>query len=58
MDPRLDFSYLDTPLRPADGSSVADKVVLRLPLPNSRLPAYLDGTLAWGTPPTSSRSKV
>ena len=28
------------------------QVVLRYPVPNPRMPAYLNGTLAWGSPPT------
>lgn len=61
LDYRQDYSFMDAPLRNTSNSQGAtagtsspldSKVVLRQPVPNRRLPAYLDGSLAWGSPPT------
>lgn len=61
LDYRQDYSFMDAPLRntsnsqgatPGSSSPLDSKVVLRQPVPNRRLPAYLDGSLAWGSPPT------
>ncbi|KAL6753742.1 hypothetical protein V8C86DRAFT_443776 [Haematococcus lacustris] len=59
LDVNLDYSYLDTPRRNAPDVEVQQnsKVVPRSPLPNPRLPAYVAGLLAWGSPPRAGASQ-
>lgn len=47
-----DYSFLDTPQLDVDLGDTNTTIVPRLALPNPRLPAYLSGKMAWGTPPT------
>ncbi len=58
MNSSLDYSYMDTPRRsrnatatPPPSSDPSSRIVLRSPQANPRLPAFLEGQLAWGSPP-------
>ena len=43
-----DYSFLETPELPVDSNST---IIPRRALPNPRIPAFLNGTLVWGTLP-------
>jgi len=69
LNASADYSYLSTPLAPqrapgggngseAGGDAQASRVILRQVAPNPRLPAYVSGRLAWGTPPMPSPADV
>ncbi|EFN52665.1 hypothetical protein CHLNCDRAFT_138610 [Chlorella variabilis] len=45
-----DYSFLDTPQLPVESANAT--IIPRLALPNSHIPAYLNGTLLWGAPPS------
>lgn len=51
--PPQDFSYLDTPTLPVESENTT--IIPRLALPNPHVPAFLNGSLAWGGQPAGNR---
>jgi hypothetical protein len=44
-----DYSFMDTPQLPLQSDN--STIIPRLALPNQHIPAYINGTLVWGTQP-------
>eukprot|EP00798_Chlamydomonas_sp_ICE-L_P020543 gene20543-27330_t len=57
-----DYSYFDDPRweqYPGDNGTESQEegeIILRVPTPNYRIPAYIGGNLAWGSPPKAAES--
>ena len=49
----MDYSYEITPLSQLHDAANTSNFKPHIPQPNWGMPAYVDGVLAWGSPPVS-----